>query len=395
MKTPYFFSWSKQESAPTIEVESTTNDSYLTPQGHEVYDLSSCSYHLSFGLRNERIIGAIKDQMDKLPVAGPKAVFDLKEEATRKLLDYLKLSSGKIFYTTSGAESVENALKLARLVTGKKFIIAREGSYHGATIGALSAGGDWRSDKHLSLSEYTLRIPKINDDQSIHKLKEVISTHGADKIAAIILETITGGGGVYKASRKWWKEVQDICRKNNILIILDEIVCGFGRTQENFAFHHYDIKPDFVCMAKNISGGYFPFGAVYVNNKVASEFEDKVLSAGTTNYGHPIGLRTLMTVIDILEDQEMISNKEQLAEILAEYKERISKQSNVVQVRRKGLLMAIEINKEAPTFKELVAQGLYVNCISSNFILCPIYTTTPERLKSALDKLELIIKELK
>lgn len=390
MENSYFFTWSQQRTPARLEVKETTNDSYITVNDKEVYDLSSCSYHLSYGLRNPQILKAIEEQYNTLPVAGPKLVFDLKENASKSLLNALGLS-GKIFYTVSGAEAIENALKVARLFTKRSHIVARKQTYHGATMGALSITDDWRSTDHLTREDLTIRISQSSEDEDIKELIETIDKN-KDKIAAVCIETIIGGNGVFEASQKWWEALSDICKKHEILIIVDEIVCGFYRTGKPFGFQHYPIKPDIVCMAKNISGGYFPFGAVYFNEKIAKHFDTNILSCGLTNYAHPIGLKICHTVLELIQSDSFKSNYQKLEKELTSFLTKIAHQKGIIEVRQKGLMAAIQLNSDSLTWQSLINEGLYINVINKNLIIMPIMTTTPERLKENLNKLKNIIQ---
>lgn len=388
----YYSTWSKQNGAPSFEVSYTTNDCYIRKDLSEIYDLSSCSYHLSFGLRNERLQKAMCDQINELPVAGPKAEYALKDEATRLLLDHMGLdSSGKIFYTTSGAESVENALKIARNYSGKSHILSRKKSYHGATMGALSVTGDWRRDGQEILGELTHFIPEPFEKDALLKTEEVINAVGANKIAAIILETITGGNGVYIPDQAWWDGITALCKKYDILLILDEVICGFSRTGKNFGYQHFNLKPDIVCLAKAISGGYFPFGAVYTNSKIAKYFDDKILCAGLTNYAHPIGLKLCREIILYTTSIDFQNNLKQVIGVLESFKSNFKSLAEVRDVRHIGGLMAIELHTVNVSWSSLIKENIYLNVIGNNLIICPILTTNADKLRTVLEKLITII----
>jgi len=392
MNESYYFSWSAQENAPKLDIKETTADSYVTTDNKEIYDLSSCSYHLSFGLQNKRLTDAISDQLSTLPAAGPKLTYPLKEKCSQKLKKLLALEEGKIFYTVSGAEAVENALKMARQSSGKLHVLSREKSYHGATVGALSITGDWRKEGSPLLSEYSHFIPEPYEKDALEKTEEIIKSIGAQKIAAICLETITGGNGVYIPSREWYQGIERICKKYDIYLIVDEIVCGFFRTGKPFAFQHYDLEPDFVCMAKNISGGFFPFGAVYTSKAVADYFNENILNCGLTNYAHPVGLRVCSEVIDLITERSFINNFHELRKSLESYTAIFLNLNGVVDVRSIGCLMAIELKKKY-SWSDFIDSGLYLNVTGNNLIVTPIMTTTPTRLEMALQKLKDILEK--
>ncbi len=387
----YFSTWSSQENPNKLEISSTTQTDYVLKDGKEIYDISSCSYHLGFGLRNKQLEDAMINQINTLPVAGPKTVFPLKDQVTKRLLDKLGLK-GKIFYTTSGAESVENALKIARNYSGKSDILARKVSYHGATLGALSATGDWRSDGHLSLSQHTHYIPEPHEDNAIERTEEIINAVGSDNISAFILETVTGGNGVYIPSQAWWDGIQMLCKKYNILLILDEVVCGFSRTGKDFGYQNFNLTPDIICMAKAISGGFFPFGAIYFSEEVSKHYDKNVLSAGLTNYAHPIGLKLCDEVLNLIEDKKFQENLKSVQEILSKFKDEAGLFTNIKEIRHLGALMAIEVLDQKYSWKFFADHGLYINVTGKNIIICPIMTTDLSKLSAALDKLKSLLK---
>jgi taurine---2-oxoglutarate transaminase len=288
----YFYTWTNQTKVQNFYLRSTKGHQLVLANNKIAYDLSSMSCQVSFGYSCENILSAIQTQLKTLPMASPKADFPLKSEVTDDLINLINLE-GKIFYTVSGAESVENAIKMARQIKKQNIIVARQKSYHGATLGALSLTGDWRNKDHQTIDDWTLRIPEPCDDPDATKAIDIINKCGIDKIAAICLETITGGNGVYLASKTWWDNISTFSKTNKIFLILDEVICGFYRTGKAFGFQHYDLQPDFITLSKSISGGYVPFGAVWTSSEVAHYYDKNVLSSGLTNYAHPLGLAAL------------------------------------------------------------------------------------------------------
>ena len=380
----YYITWSKQKDPQVFEFSSARDEYYLTQDQSKIFDLSSTSYHASFGHSFSPIIEAIKTQMTLFSIASPKSIFNLKDEVSKLLLDHLLFKTGKIFYTVSGAEAIENAIKMARQIKNKKIILAREDSYHGATLGALSLTGDWRNNDHFTVDEWTRRIPSPKDDPLLLLTREIINKVGVENIAAICLETITGGNGIIHAPISWWKNLQSLCKEYNIFLILDEVVCGFNRTIKNFAFHHYQIRPDFVCMAKGITGGYIPFGAVYTSEEVANYYQENVLSCGLTNYAHPIGLNILKAILKELNDSSFQQHLLDLEKILIQYKEKFKLLDQVRDVRQIGLLMGIE-TKEKMNFKQFLSKGILVSIIKHNIIIAPPYIMTSKNLINCLE----------
>ena len=392
MNLPYYISWCAQENASTFNVKKVDGVKIILDDNRELIDMSSISYQAHFGHNHPILIKYIKDQLDSIPMSSPKAIIPGKNEITTKLLSYLKLENGKIFYTTSGAESVENALKIARDFTKKKLILARKNSYHGATLGALSVTGDWRNPAHITPKDWVVRIPEPNEENSIEKIRDIIIEHGPENIAGIILETITGGNGVIAASKEWWSQVRSLCDQYNILLILDEVVCGFERTGKPFGFHHYDIKPDLVSMAKGISGGMIPFGAVWTNENISSFYDKNILCCGLTNYAHPLGIAALTGVLEITSDFSFLSNLRKIEKIFDEQLNLMKKLQLVKDIRVHGMLCAIDLHETINATK-FFDHGVYLVSQPNRLILAPPLIIDENTLKSGLSKITSVIKD--
>jgi taurine---2-oxoglutarate transaminase len=369
MNLPYFITWCAQKNAPHFEVKGVEGYHFLTDQG-KVLDISSVSMQASFGLRNNRLVQALTKQAADMPLASPKALFPLKERVSLELLKLSKINEGKVFYTVSGAEAIENAIKMARLISGRKVIGARVTSYHGATLGALSLTGDWRSEKPLTWDETTLRLPEPSEDPDATLLEKTLVDFGPEKVAGLCLETITGANGVLQASKKWWTKVQALCDQYGIFLILDEVVCGLYRTKEAFAFHHYGVRPHFVALAKSLSGGHFPLGAVITSKDIAKKFEDEVLPCGLTNYAHPIGLAIAEEVLKLIQEESFKNQLTKNCEILNTWSKSLPRFKKVKSVRQIGMLMAIETHC-SNSWQEFIDRGLYLMAYHDRIILAP------------------------
>ena len=387
----YFYTWTDQSKAQNFELLSTKNHQLILANNKKAFDLSSMSCQASFGYSCEEIITAVQKQVTSLPMASPKADFTLKETVTNDLIKLLKLD-GKIFYTVSGAESIENALKMARQIKKKNIVVAREKSYHGATLGALSLTGDWRNKGHKTVDDWTLRIPEPIDDLDASIAITTMEKVGIDQIAAVCLETITGGNGVLIASQDWWDNISDFCKKNNIFLILDEVICGFYRTGKAFGFQHYNLSPDFVALSKSISGGYIPFGALWTSSKVAKYYDLNVLSCGLTNYAHPLGLASLDAILKLTSKENFLEKLTNNISILKQSLTKIATLKGTKEIRQIGLLAAIELQK-APSFKDFLNKGLYLMTSSNGVILAPALNYDSKELKSALELLYKILEE--
>ncbi|POB14178.1 aminotransferase class III-fold pyridoxal phosphate-dependent enzyme [Halobacteriovorax sp. DA5] len=394
---PFFHTWTKQNQAKKIDIQNTFEWGYITSSNQKIYDLSSGSYHQSFGNRNIQIEKAMIEQIKSMPMATPKCQFELKETVSQKLVNLIGLD-GRIFYTTSGAESNENAIKMARQITGRQFILSCETSYHGATLGALALTGDWRRDGAGVPSRFHAFIPNFFNDPDLEKTKKVIQDIGSSDIAAICIEVITGGNGVFIPPQSYYDEIMKICKENGIKLILDEVVCGFGRTMTNFGFQNYtNLEADFISLAKNISGGFFPFGAVFVSEDNAAYFDDNILSCGLTNAAHPIGLKVLDEVMSLIESNDFIKIRNQNYDLLNQFKIKLENSHAIDSIRHIGLLMAIDLSdviiESSLLWNKLLSNGLFINITNRSLILCPYLNYAPKELEACLNNLLNIIED--
>jgi taurine--2-oxoglutarate transaminase len=252
----------------------------------------------------------------------------------------------------------------------------------------MSVSGDWRSDAHVNFSEGTVRIPEPVDDPDLSRTAKIIEQTGPQNIAAVIIETVSGVNGVVIPPQSWLDKIQNLCADNNIYYIADEVLCGFGRSGKNFAFQNFNLKPDLVCMSKGITGGYIPFGAVWVSNDIAKYYDQNVLACGLTSYAHPLGLAALDAVSEILNDVEFKTSLQQLQQTFADSIDRLARQHSATAYRRQGLLAAIEFgDRTLPPWTHFIEHGLLVFSKANMLILAPPLVTKPARLQQAFDQL--------
>lgn len=382
-ENPFYITWSKQKNALTYQLDSV-EEHHLVSDNKKILDLSSISYQASFGLKPKFISDAVKAQADNFSIVAPKAIFDLKVKTTNKLIDLINLDGGKIFYTVSGAESVENALKIARLYKGKNTILARKPSYHGGTLGAISVTGDWRNQNVPTLDQWTLRIPEPHEDPDLSITEKLIKDNS--DIAGIILETIPGNNGILIPPTDWIQGLQKLANKYDVLFILDEVICGFYRLGTAFGYQKLGLNPDIITLAKGITGGVVPFGAIWTNDKIHSHFNDIVLSCGLTSYAHPLGLAALDAVINYTKDKTFQDN---LDLFLSEFNRDIASLKQNTRVI--GALAAIDI-QNAPSFKTFWDAGLSVIAQNDRIILAPHLNLPLPLWKESFSKLEKILE---
>lgn len=391
MSLPYYISWTKQNGAATFEIETATDSTITTTDGKKIIDMTSISYQAHFGHSPLKIINKIKTQLDHLPMTSPKGRFTLKDDSTVRLLKYMQKPDGKIFYTTGGAETIENALKIARDITKKKIVLARKNSYHGATMGALSVTGDWRNPPHQLPNDWVVRIPEPTEANSFETIEKIVAQVGPENIAAIILETITGGNGVIIPTKEWLKSISNLCKKNNILLIMDEVVCGFMRTGLPFGYMHFDVEADLICLAKGITGGMIPFGALWTSKKIADFYEENTLCCGLTNYAHPLGIAAMSGVLDIVEDINFQNNLKERIEEFKTYIQDLKNISAVKEIRQIGMLAAVELDHTIDG-KKFLNEGIYLVAQTNRIIIAPPLIISQEDLKKAMNIISNILK---
>jgi taurine---2-oxoglutarate transaminase len=388
----YYFTWSPQAGYTSIEVEHAEGACFFLKSGEILYDMLSASFQAGFGHSHPVILDKMRNQLHGLMVAFPKAEFDLKTKVTDRLVKYVGLDGGKIFYTVSGAEGIENAAKMARQIRGTDIILARTNSFHGASLGALSITGDWRNKAHHTVDEWTVRIPEPDVVDALDRTREIILHTGPEKIAAICLESISGANGVLTGNMEWWKGIQALCDEFGFFLIMDEVLCGFQRTGRPFAFQGFPVRPNFVVMGKAISAGYFPFGAVWTDRKVADYYQDRTLACGLTNYAHPLGLAAMDGVLDVLADPDFSQSVRDLEKLFKVEMLALAKEPEFKAMRCHGLLAAADFSQPSKlNWQDFVAAGVFVFCNEQRLVLAPPMIMSGEQLKICFTKIRQVL----
>src|SRR5436190_3384439 len=314
------FSWSKQKGTNPIAVKYGEGVYLYDYDGKRYLDFSSGLMNVNIGHGNQRVTEAVVKQMQEVSYITPSCVTKVRGEVGKKLAEISPKGLNKTLFTVCGASAIDNAIKLARLYTGRHKILARYQSYHGASYGALSAGGDPRklaADAQQAPNFVHFDIPYLYRweygeenllKESIAQLERVIAFEGLQNIAAILLEGESGSSGCLKYPVGYLKNVREICDKHGILFIADEVLSGFGRTGKWFGVENHDVIPDMIATAKGITSGYLPLGALIVSDKIAAQYNDNVLWLGLTYSAHPVCCAAGLEVLKIYEDDDLISN---------------------------------------------------------------------------------------
>jgi taurine---2-oxoglutarate transaminase len=352
------FSWSVQGTSNPIHMKRGEGVWFWDGDDNRWLDFSSQLINLNVGHQHPKVLEAIKKQVDELCFAGPGFATEPRGALGKKLSEVTGLA--KSFFTLGGAEANENAMKIARLFTGRDKIITRYRSYHGATMGAMTASGDprrWPVEPGIpgivrAFDPYCYRCPFGQEVEScarecVSHIEEIIQMEGPSNIAAIMVEGITGSNGLLVPPDDYYPRLRALCDKYGILLIDDEVMCGFGRTGKWLATQHYGVKPDIVTCAKGLTSGYLPLGAVIVSETIANYFENHMLWGGLTYSGHPVCCAAAVANLAVYEEEQIFANVELEGRYLASRLEAMKrKYACVGDVRYKGLFSVIELVKD-------------------------------------------------
>ena len=366
-------SWSKQGNLNPIAIEKAEGIYMWDYDGNRYTDMSSQLVNLNVGFANKEINAAIVEQLDKYAYLGPSYGVEARAVLAKMIIDRMPDNMGRVFFTNGGADANENAIKMARIVTGRPKVFSRYRSYHGSTFGAGSLTGEPRRASIEPgipgfvkfFDPYIYREPVIkfeSEEQAtayyLSKLREQIIYEGADQVAAIVLETITGSNGVIIPPKGYLPGVRKICDEFGIMMICDEVMAGWGRTGKLFAFENFGVKPDIVSFAKGVTCGYVQLGGVVVSKKIAEYFNDHTLLCGLTYSGHPLACAAGVACVKYYDDAKILDNVNKVGKVLGEKLEEFSsKHPSVGEVRYIGLFSSLELVKDKKTGEPLVPFG--------------------------------------
>ena len=356
------FSWSKQKGIAPIAVKYGEGVYLYDYDGKRYIDFSSGLMNVNIGHGNQRVTEAVMKQMQEISYVTPSCVTKARGELGKKVASLAPKGLNRTLFTIGGAEAIDNAVKLARMYTGRHKILARYQAYHGATYGAMTAGGDPRklaSDAQQAPNFVHFDIPiayrwEYGDENllkdAVSSLERVIAFEGPQNIAAILLEGESGSSGCLKYPIGYLKKVRELCELHGILLIADEVMSGWGRTGKWFAVDNHGVIPDMIATAKGITSGYLPLGALIVSDKIASQFDDKVLFLGLTYSAHPVCCAAGLEVLKIYEDDGLIENTVAMGKYVDERIEELKKKHpSIGDWRNTGLLGCIELVKNRKT----------------------------------------------
>ncbi|CAB4775016.1 unannotated protein [freshwater metagenome] len=365
-----FHSWSAQSLISPIVVSKAEGSHFWDEAGKKYLDFSSQLVNVNIGHQHPKLVAAIKEQADRLCTIAPFHANDARSEAARLIAERAPGDLNMVFFTNGGAEATENALRMARLHTGRHKILTTYRSYHGATGGAIQLTGDprrWPSEPGLPgvvkfWGPYPYRSAfhsssDIEESQrALQHLRDTLMVEGPQTVAAIMLEGVVGTNGILVPPPGYMAGVREICDEFGIVFIADEVMSGFGRCGEWFAIDNWKVAPDLICFAKGVNSGYLPLGGVIISDRIADTFRERQFPGGLTYSGHPLACASAVASINIFEEEGIIDNARHLGrDIIGPELENLkANHPSVGDVRGIGVFWAIELVKNRETREPLV-----------------------------------------
>jgi len=357
------FEWSVQGAVDPIPVARAKGIYFWTPEGKRYIDFNSQLMSVNIGHGDERVITAIQEQAATLAYVNPAMVTEPRARLAAKLAELCPGDIDTFFFTNGGAEATENAIRIARMVTGRHKILVRYRSYHGATAGSLTLTGDprrWGSEPGIPgivrvMDPYHgIQRGWDSTEQALAHIEEVIQLEGPKNIAAFILETVTGTNGILIPPDGYMQGVRALCDRHGILMIADEVMAGFGRTGEWFAINHWHVVPDIITMAKGLTSSYVPLGAVGLRQVHAQFFRDHMFYGGLTYNSHTLACAAALATIRVYEEDDLIRQTRIRGELLKQlHADMAAKHPSVGATRAIGLFGIIELVRNRQTLEPM------------------------------------------
>jgi taurine--2-oxoglutarate transaminase len=365
-----FHSWSAQALIKPMVVAGALGSHIWDYDGNRYLDFSSQLVNVNIGHQHPKVIAAIQEQAGRLATVAPQHANDVRSECARLIVDRAPDGMQKVFFTNGGADAIENAVRMARLHTGRQKVLTTYRSYHGNTATAIQMTGDprrWANDGSATgvvhfFGPYPYRSPFWSEsveqerDRALEHLEQVVAFEGPGTIAAIVLETIPGTAGILVPPDGYLAGVRDICDRHGIVYVADEVMAGFGRAGEWFAVDKWGVRPDLIAFAKGSNSGYVPLGGVIVSADIAATFDHRVFPGGLTYSGHPLACAAAVASINAMADEGIIENARRIgAEVLGPgLREIAERHPSVGEVRGLGVFWALDLVKDKGTREMLV-----------------------------------------
>ena len=354
-----FHSWSAQGALTPTVIAGGEGSWFWDEHGTRYLDFSSQLVNLNIGHQHPKILAAIREQADRLCTAAPSFAVDVRGEAARLITEVAPGNLDHVFFTNGGAEAVENAVRMARLYTGRHKVLAAYRSYHGATTAGITLTGDprrWPSEPGMPgvvhffgpfayRSAFFARDEEEEGVRALAHLRQVLQFEGASTVAAIIMEPVVGTNGILVPPPGYLAGVRALCDEFAIMLIADEVMSGFGRCGQWFAVDHWSVVPDLITFAKGVNSGYVPLGGVIIDRHIADHFAERVYPGGLTYSGHPLACASAVASINAFRDEGVVEHARMLGELVIgpELRAIAERHPSVGEVRGLGVFWAIEL----------------------------------------------------
>ncbi|MEV6649903.1 aspartate aminotransferase family protein [Streptomyces sp. NPDC051219] len=365
-----FHSWSAQGLIDPLAVAGAEGSYFWDYDGNRYLDFSSQLVNTNIGHQHPKVVAAIQEQATRLCTLAPGFAVDVRSEAARLIAERTPGDLDKIFFANGGAEAVENAVRMARLHTGRTKVLSTYRSYHGATAAAINLTGDprrWPSDTasagvvhfwgpFLYRSTFHAETEQQECERALQHLEDTIAFEGPQSIAAIILETVPGTAGIMTPPPGYLAGVRELCDRHGIVFILDEVMAGFGRTGTWFAADLWDVTPDLLTFAKGVTSGYVPLGGVAISQEIAATFDQRPYPGGLTYSGHPLACAAAVATIGVMAEEGIVENAARIgADVIGPgLREIADRHPSVGEVRGLGVFWALELVRNKETREPLV-----------------------------------------
>lgn len=368
-----FHSWLAQAHLDLPVIAGGSGTVVWDHAGNRMLDFASQLVNVNIGHQHPAVVRAIQEQAATLATVGPATANLTRGQAAARILAKAPAGFGKVFFTNGGADAVENAIRLARLHTGRDTVLSTYRSYHGNTGGAIVATGDWRRipnryarghvhffGPYLYRSEFWATTPEEESARALHHLERVIQSEGPETIAALLLETVPGTAGILVPPPGYLAGVRALADRYGIVLILDEVMAGFGRTGRWFAFDGYDVVPDLITFAKGVNSGYVPVGGVIISDAIAADFDERVFPGGLTYSGHPLAAASIVAALDAMESEGIVEHARRIgADVIGpRLRELAGRHAVIGEVRGEGVFWALELVADPHTREPLAPAAM-------------------------------------
>jgi taurine--2-oxoglutarate transaminase len=367
-----FHSWSAQGAISPIPFASGSGSRFWDHAGKVYLDFSSQLVFTNIGHQHPKVIKAIQEQAEVLTTIAPQHANDARNEAAQRVVELAGDTFAKVFFTTAGADAVENAIRMARMHTHKHKILSTYRSYHGNTGASINATGDPRRfpnefafghvhfwGPYLYRTAFWATTEEQECQRALEHLEQTIIFEGPNTIAAILIESVPGTAGVLMPPKGYLEGIRALCDKYKILWIADEVMAGFGRTGKWFAYQHSTAVPDLITFAKGVTSGYIPLGGVVISEPVSKTFDERVFAGGMTYMGHPLACATAVATIDVMKEEKMLENATMIGEtILGPGLKELAKKHKIIgDIRGTGVFWGIDMVSDRATHAPLAPYG--------------------------------------